>query len=142
MVLCSLTVLACVVLEEYEQAKQRGAKIYAELCGFGMSDDAHHMTSPPEDGNGAARSMINALRDAKINADDLHYINAHGTSTPAGDIAECRAVKSVMGSSATQVAVSSTKSMTGHLLALLVLLKLFFRVGDSRSGSTTHHQSR
>lgn len=117
-----------VVLEEYESAKQRGAKIYAELCGFGMSDDAYHMTSPPEDGNGAARSMMNALRDAKINAADLQYINAHGTSTPAGDIAECRAVKSVMGSAAAQVAVSSTKSMTGHLLGAAGAIEAIFSV--------------
>jgi len=117
-----------VVLEEYESAKRRGAKIYAELCGFGMSDDAHHMTSPPDDGNGAARSMMNALRDAKINAADLHYINAHGTSTPAGDIAECRAVKSVMGNAAAQVAVSSTKSMTGHLLGAAGAIEAIFSV--------------
>lgn len=117
-----------VVLEEYESAKQRGAKIYAELCGFGMSDDAHHMTSPPDDGNGAARSMMNALRDAKINAADLHYINAHGTSTPAGDIAECRAVKSVMGNASAQVAVSSTKSMTGHLLGAAGAIEAIFSV--------------
>ena len=117
-----------VVLEEYESAKQRGAKIYAELCGFGMSDDAYHMTSPPEDGNGAARSMMNALRDAKINAADLQYINEHGTSTPAGDIAECRAVKSVMGNAAAQVAVSSTKSMTGHLLGAAGAIEAIFSV--------------
>ena len=117
-----------VVLEEYESAKGRGAKIYAELCGFGMSDDAYHMTSPPEDGNGAARSMMNALRDAKINAADLQYINAHGTSTPAGDIAECRAVKSVMGNAAAQVAVSSTKSMTGHLLGAAGAIEAIFSV--------------
>lgn len=116
------------VLEEYELARQRGARIYAELCGFGMSDDAYHMTSPPEDGNGAARSMLNALRDAKINAEDLHYINAHGTSTPAGDIAECRAVKSVMGNAAAKVAVSSTKSMTGHLLGAAGAIEAIFSV--------------
>jgi 3-oxoacyl-[acyl-carrier-protein] synthase II len=116
------------VLEEYEQAKQRGAKIYAELCGFGMSDDAYHMTSPPDDGNGAARSMMNALRDAKINAADVQYINAHGTSTPAGDIAECSAVKSVMGAAASQVAVSSTKSMTGHLLGAAGAVEAVFSV--------------
>jgi 3-oxoacyl-[acyl-carrier-protein] synthase II len=117
-----------VVLEEYEHARQRGARIYAELCGFGMSDDAYHMTSPPEDGNGAARSMMNALRDAKINASDLQYINAHGTSTPAGDIAECRAVKSVMGASSSQVAVSSTKSMTGHLLGAAGAIEAIFSI--------------
>ncbi|MBT0726613.1 beta-ketoacyl-ACP synthase II [Rosenbergiella australiborealis] len=103
------------VLEEYEHAKARGAKIYAELVGFGMSSDAYHMTSPPENGEGAARSMQNALIDAKLNASDIGYINAHGTSTPAGDLAECQAVKSVFGHE-TKVMVSSTKSMTGHLL--------------------------
>ncbi len=104
------------VLEEYEHAKKRGANIIAELIGFGMSDDAFHMTSPPEDGAGAALSMRNALTNAGLAADALHYINAHGTSTPAGDIAEARAVKSVMGAHASKVAVSSTKSMHGHLL--------------------------
>jgi 3-oxoacyl-[acyl-carrier-protein] synthase II len=117
-----------IVLEEYENAKQRGAKIYAELCGFGMSDDAYHMTSPPEDGNGAARSMNNALRDAKIEAANLNYINAHGTSTHAGDVAECRAVKLVMGSSAANVAVSSTKSMTGHLLGAAGAIEAIFSI--------------
>ncbi len=116
------------VLEEYESAKARGARIYAELCGFGMSDDAYHMTSPPEDGNGAARAMINALRDAKLDASELNYINAHGTSTPAGDIAECRAVKRLMGAHAGQVAVSSTKSMTGHLLGAAGAVEAIFSV--------------
>lgn len=116
------------VLEEYEHARKRGAKIYAELCGFGMSDDAFHMTSPPEDGNGAARAMANALRDAGLAPSELHYINAHGTSTPAGDKAECRAVKSIMGASATQVAVSSTKSMTGHLLGAAGAIEAIFTV--------------
>ncbi|WP_299974520.1 beta-ketoacyl-ACP synthase II [uncultured Pseudoteredinibacter sp.] len=104
------------VLEEYEHAKARGAKIYAELVGFGMSGDAHHMTSPPEDGAGAALSMQNAINDAAIETSAINYINAHGTSTPAGDVAECIAVKSVMGNDIDQVAVSSTKSMIGHLL--------------------------
>lgn len=104
------------VLEEYEHAKARGAKIYAELTGFGMSDDAYHMTLPPEDGRGAAAAMRNALRDAGLNADAISYINAHGTSTPAGDLAESRAVEAVMGAAANKVAVSSTKSMIGHLL--------------------------
>ncbi|WP_439649507.1 beta-ketoacyl-ACP synthase II [Halomonas alkalisoli] len=104
------------VLEEYEHAKARGAKIYAELTGFGMSDDAFHMTAPPEDGSGAALSMRNAIRDAGIEPAEVDYINAHGTSTPAGDLAETRAVKKVMGSAANSVAVSSTKSMIGHLL--------------------------
>lgn len=104
------------VLEEYEHAKARGANIYAELTGFGMSDDAYHMTLPPEDGRGAAAAMRNALRDAGLNADAISYINAHGTSTPAGDLAESRAVEVVMGAAANKVAVSSTKSMIGHLL--------------------------
>lgn len=105
-----------VVLEEYEHAKARGAKIYAELVGFGMSGDAYHMTSPPEDGAGAALAMKNALNDAGVNATDVGYINAHGTSTPAGDIAETNAVKSIYGAAAQDVLVSSTKSMMGHLL--------------------------
>lgn len=104
------------VLEEYEHAKARGAHIYAELVGFGMSDDAHHMTAPPEDGSGAALSMRNAIRDAKLEPAAVNYINAHGTSTPAGDLAESRAVEQVMGEAAKRVAVSSTKSMIGHLL--------------------------
>ncbi|WP_241581541.1 beta-ketoacyl-ACP synthase II [Rosenbergiella nectarea] len=103
------------VLEEYEHAKARGAKIYAELVGFGMSSDAYHMTSPPENGEGAAQAMRNALNDAQLNAEQIGYVNAHGTSTPAGDLAECQAVKSVFGQQ-TKVLVSSTKSMTGHLL--------------------------
>ncbi|MBV4366192.1 beta-ketoacyl-ACP synthase II [Erwinia sp. BNK-24-b] len=105
-----------VLLEEYEHAKKRGAKIYAELVGFGMSSDAYHMTSPPENGAGAALAMENALRDAQLSAEQIGYINAHGTSTPAGDIAEAQAVKSVFGAAASRVMVSSTKSMTGHLL--------------------------
>jgi 3-oxoacyl-[acyl-carrier-protein] synthase II len=104
------------VLEEYEHAKARGARIYAELTGFGMSDDAFHMTAPPEDGSGAALSMRNAIRDAGIDPSAVDYINAHGTSTPAGDLAESRAVRKVMGAAADSVAVSSTKSMIGHLL--------------------------
>ncbi|AUQ25942.1 beta-ketoacyl-ACP synthase II [Dickeya zeae] len=103
------------VLEEYEHAKKRGAKIYAEIVGFGMSSDAYHMTSPPENGAGAALAMENALRDAGITTDKVGYINAHGTSTPAGDKAETQAVKSVFGAD-TRVLVSSTKSMIGHLL--------------------------
>lgn len=104
------------VLEEYERAKARGANIYAELAGFGMSGDAYHITSPPEDGRGAASAMRNAMFDAGINDDQLDYINAHGTSTPAGDIAESKAIESVLGDAANNVAVSSTKSMIGHLL--------------------------
>ncbi|WP_291972360.1 beta-ketoacyl-ACP synthase II [Candidatus Symbiopectobacterium sp.] len=104
------------VLEEYEHAKKRGAKIYAEIVGFGMSSDAYHMTSPPENGAGAALAMQNALHDAGITPAQIGYINAHGTSTPAGDLAETHAVKSVFGEQASRVMVSSTKSMTGHLL--------------------------
>jgi len=116
------------VLEEYEHAKKRGAKIYAELVGFGMSSDAFHMTSPPEDGTGAALSMNNALRDAGINASQIGYINAHGTSTPAGDKAEAQAVKSVFGADAHKVLVSSTKSMTGHLLGAAGAVESIFTV--------------
>ncbi|WP_462158113.1 beta-ketoacyl-ACP synthase II [Pseudoalteromonas sp. GB56] len=105
-----------VVLEEYEIAKARGAKIYAELVGFGMSGDAYHMTSPPEDGAGAALAMANAIKDAGINAEQVGYINAHGTSTPAGDKAETSAVKSIFGAAADKVMVGSSKSMMGHLL--------------------------
>lgn len=105
-----------IVLEEYEHAKARGAKIYAELVGFGMSGDAHHMTAPPDDGSGAALSMQNAIRDAAIDPSLIGYINAHGTSTPLGDKAELRAVKKTFGEHAYKVMVSSTKSMTGHLL--------------------------
>ncbi|MGN0917898.1 MAG: beta-ketoacyl-ACP synthase II [Oxalobacter sp.] len=104
------------VLEEYEHAKARGAKIYAELCGFGMSADAHHMTAPLEDGSGASKCMTNAINDAGINPDQVNYINAHGTSTPLGDKAETIAVKRSLGESAKKVVMSSSKSMVGHLL--------------------------
>lgn len=116
------------VLEEYEHAKARGAKIYAEMVGFGMSGDAHHMTSPPPDGAGAALSMNNAISDAKMPLESINYINAHGTSTLAGDKAECIAVKSVMGTAAAQVAVSSTKSMIGHLLGAAGSVEAIFSV--------------
>ncbi|MBA0902271.1 MAG: beta-ketoacyl-ACP synthase II [Candidatus Nitrotoga sp.] len=105
-----------VVLEEYEHAKARGAKIYAEVVGYGMSADAYHMTAPREDGEGAARCMSNALRNASLNVDQVDYINAHGTSTPLGDLAETMAMKRCLGGHAMKVKVSSTKSMTGHLL--------------------------
>ncbi len=105
-----------VVLEEYEYAKRRGAKIYCELVGFGMSADAYHMTQPSEGGDGAKRCMVNALRDAKMSVDKVDYVNAHGTSTPAGDVAETKAVKTAFGDHARKLAMSSTKSMTGHLL--------------------------
>ncbi len=105
-----------VVLEELEHAKARGAKIYAEVVGYGMSGDAYHMTTPSIGGEGAARCMKNAMRDAGINVDQVDYINAHGTSTPAGDVGETQAMKAALGDHAYNVAVSSTKSMIGHLL--------------------------
>ena len=105
-----------VVLEEYEYAKARGAKIYAELVGFAMSSDAYHITLPPDDGDGARRCMVLAMKDANLNPDEVDYINAHGTSTPAGDAIETRAVKGALGAHAGKVAISSTKSMIGHLL--------------------------
>ena len=104
------------VLEEYEHAKARGAKIYGEIIGFGMSSDAYHMTSPSPGGEGAARCMTNAINDAQINPEDIDYINAHGTSTPLGDVGESDAVKVALGDYAYETAVGSTKSMTGHLL--------------------------
>ncbi len=117
-----------VVLEEYETAKKRGATIYAELSGFGMSGDAYHMTAPSEDGAGAAASMQNAISDAAMDASEIDYINAHGTSTPAGDVIESRAVKKVMGDAASKVAVSSTKSMIGHLLGAAGAVEAIFSV--------------
>ncbi|GAA0818995.1 beta-ketoacyl-ACP synthase II [Colwellia sp. D2M02] len=117
-----------IVLEEYEHAKARGAKIYAELAGFGMSGDAYHMTSPPENGDGAARAMQNAINDAKVDITKIGYINAHGTSTPAGDIAETNAVKTIFGSQAKQVMMGSTKSMTGHLLGAAGSIEAIFSI--------------
>jgi 3-oxoacyl-[acyl-carrier-protein] synthase II len=117
-----------VMLEEYEHAKARGAKIYAELVGFGMSGDAYHMTSPPEDGSGARAAMSNALRDASMNTTDIQYVNAHATSTELGDIAETHAMKGCFGDHAYKVAVSSTKSVTGHLLGAAGVVEAIFSV--------------
>ena len=116
------------VLEEWEHAKKRGAPILAELIGFGMSGDAFHITRPSEGGVGAALSMQQALQDATINPEEVHYINAHGTSTPAGDIGETLAVKAAFGESAKHVAISSTKSMTGHLLGAAGAVEAIFSV--------------
>ena len=116
------------VLEEYEFAKKRGAKIYAELIGYGMSADAFHMTAPSENGQGAVSCMQNALRNGKITSNDIHYINAHGTSTPAGDIAETIAVKTVFEGNAKKIAISSTKSMIGHLLGAAGGVEAIFSV--------------
>lgn len=117
-----------VLLEEFESARQRGAPIYAEVCGFGMSGDAYHMTLPPEDGRGAADAMQNAVDDSGIDASAIEYVNAHGTSTPAGDVAESRAIEQVFGSAAQSIAVSSTKSMIGHLLGAAGAVEAVFSI--------------
>jgi len=120
------------VLEEYEHAKARGANIYAEIIGFGTSSDAHHMTAPPDDGRGAALSMSNAIHDAEINLSDINYINAHGTSTPLGDLAETIALKKVFGESVPQI--SSTKSMTGHTLGAAGAIESIFCIKAINNG--------